>query len=539
MVIKAFMKKTLLAVLCLCFLTTGTSQAANYYFDLASGNDTTGDGSAGSPWKTIDKCTTSRSPGDECRGALTTVTTLSGTCTFTNGSTTVATSADLSAVVAAGDVIGKNTGVEGWWTVASRDTTTITLVNQFWAPTGSGDAATGYKITPVAASEKYDVGSSGDASSYLKISGGWNLSNTTQEGITAVTGYSTGATIAFSGDNYVELSKFVLVGTTGAAGIAATTSNGLYFHDLWIAQVASATVGGITIAQSSGHIFDNIYITVQGNDGISLTNVSFAKMTDVYIYSSGNASQESGLDISSNNCVFDNVRIYNSYDDNLLIATEGSLNVFKNCVFDTNRYAGSFGINIGTSMNRFYNCTVANATSTDINILSGEAENYFIGCTLSSTSGDYTRSITADSCMDRQLIIAPAAADSTIIYNAGIITMDSSAAARSGKAMKYTVTDIDGICAKVGSVKVVSEAADVTISAYIKDDATFDGTVVFTVLQNGQWLAMETKAPTTSYAKNSVVIPLASLNEGEYIDLYVSVFGTAGNLWVDDFLVEQ
>src|SRR3990172_5674699 len=175
-----FFKYLILIIL----LISSPVYGANFYFDLASGNDTTGDGSSGNPWKTIDKCTTTRSAGDECRGAKTTITTLAGTLTFTNGSTSVATSVDQTAVVAAGDIVGKNSGLEGWWKVASLTSSAITLTYQYWGISGSGDAVTAYKITPVTASEEYDINSSGSAENLLKISGGWDLTGPTQDGLT-------------------------------------------------------------------------------------------------------------------------------------------------------------------------------------------------------------------------------------------------------------------------------------------------------------------------------------------------------------------
>ena len=61
--------KKLVFIAMLLLLFPANALATAYYFDLASGDDSTGDGSNSNPWKTIDKCTTSRSAGDECRGA--------------------------------------------------------------------------------------------------------------------------------------------------------------------------------------------------------------------------------------------------------------------------------------------------------------------------------------------------------------------------------------------------------------------------------------------------------------------------------------
>ena len=79
------------------------------YCDFASGNDTTGDGSASNPYKTITKASTGLSGDDEVRCAKSPApTALDGTLTFTDGSTSVATSADLTAVLAAKDFVSLN-----------------------------------------------------------------------------------------------------------------------------------------------------------------------------------------------------------------------------------------------------------------------------------------------------------------------------------------------------------------------------------------------------------------------------------------------
>ena len=80
-----------------------------YYVDLVSGNDSTGDGSSGNPYKTHNKVATLWSTGDELRLAKTSAPSSvgSGNIVFTDGSTTVTTSVSLVGTVAVGDYIGK------------------------------------------------------------------------------------------------------------------------------------------------------------------------------------------------------------------------------------------------------------------------------------------------------------------------------------------------------------------------------------------------------------------------------------------------
>lgn len=510
--------------------------ADNYYFDLAGGNDTTGDGSSGSPWKTVDKCTTSRSAGDECRGAKTTITTLSGTLTFTNGSATVNTSEDLTAVVAAGDMVGKNAGVDTWWHVASSAASTITLTNQYWAPTGSGDAVTGYKITPVAAPEKLDINSSGNSGANLKISGGWDLTGPTQDGWTCFSAYSTGIGIEISGDSHVEISKFIIY-ASGNNAINIASGSYSYLHDLHLSGGGSI-YPALQISGPFSKVKDT-YINSAVYHGLVITS-SLNEFENLYVYSSGNASNEYGVSLTGYANFFKNLRIYNSYDDNLNISSDGGFNLFTDCIFSTNRNASSYSVVLGQSENRFYNCTLSGSTSYDISVPAAIITNFFINCTLSGTTGDYTAiSATSESPTIPALVIAPSGADPQRIFARGIIESNT-ADARSGKCVKIMPkSSTVPIGEKVGSVKVTSEASDLTVSAYLKNDASFDGTVWYLVLQNGQFISRTVKIPTTSYVKESVVFPLASLVEGSYIDLWVFATGTTGAAYVDDFSAEQ
>ena len=531
------MKKAFISVLIVLAIMCGQAFSADYYFDLASGNDLTGDGSNGNPWKTIDKCTTSRSPGDECRGAKTAITTLAGTLTFTNGSATVNTSSDLSAVVAAGDLVGKNAGVDTWWLVASRDASTITLSNQYWAPTGSGAAVTGYKITPVAASEKYDVNSSGDSTAYLKISGGWDLTGPTQDGWTCFSAYSTGTGIALGSDSYIEISKFIIYSSGNTTVEMASTVPYAYLHDLHLSG-AGTIYPALNVSGPYGK-YKDIYINNIGNHGL-VVNAALNNFEDVYVYSSGNGSGDFGISVTNYLNQFQNLRSYNSYDDNLNISSDGGFNLFTDCVFDTNRNAGSYSVALGQSENRFYNCTLTGATSYDISTPTVIITNYFINCTLSGSTGDYAAiSTSAESPTIPALVIAPSGGDPQRIFARGIIESDT-ADARSGKCIKIMPNTAGlPIGEKVGNVKVPSAASDLTVSVYLKDDASFDGTVWFIVLQNGQFISRTEKVPTTSYVKESVVVPLASLVADAYIDLWVFATGTAGAAYFDDFSAEQ
>jgi len=95
------------------------------------------------------------------------------------------------------------------------------------------------------------------------------------------------------------------------------------------------------------------------------------------------------------------------------------------------------------------------------------------------------------------------------------------------------------IVAKIGNVKIPSMSSVLAVSAYLKDDAGFNGTVLFVVVRNGKWISRIEKIPTTAYVQQSIVVATVDLVADDYIDLYAIVTGTSGNVWIDDFSAEQ
>ena len=159
---------------------------------------------------------------------------------------------------------------------------------------------------------------------------------------------------------------------------------------------------------------------------------------------------------------------------------------------------------------------------------------------MSGASGDYAISTSGQTSVSPIWIIHETGEDAKRCFTDGVITSDSSADARSGKAVKITPTSASvPIGEKVGNVKIPSAATDLTLKIYLKDDASFNGSVHFIVLRNGKYLSRTVKTPTTSYVQESVVIAAADLVANEYLDLYVLAIGTAGSVWVDDFSADQ
>jgi len=165
---------------------------AIWYVDLASGNDTTGNGSSGNPYKTEYKCVTSGANGDEIRVAKTSAhTTVSGVAnfTFTDGSKTVATSADARGSFSVGDYIAKTTATgngnfETFYRITATAVDSLTIAHFYYGTTEA--VANVLKAVYVTSAQGY----TNTIQTWLSnkgtwlISGGWNLATETRDGET-------------------------------------------------------------------------------------------------------------------------------------------------------------------------------------------------------------------------------------------------------------------------------------------------------------------------------------------------------------------
>lgn len=161
---------------------------AIYYCSWATGNDTTGDGTYGNPYKTITTASTGRSGGDEVRVAKSPdPTALTGSLTFTNGSANVSGSGTaFTTELAIGDFIEAD---GNWWEVITlTSATACVLYKVFGGTTQSGISSRKLGVTSTGAATATGtvqaVSVSGTSGNNLLISGGWDLSTQTQTGQT-------------------------------------------------------------------------------------------------------------------------------------------------------------------------------------------------------------------------------------------------------------------------------------------------------------------------------------------------------------------
>lgn len=197
---------------------------ANFYVNLISGNDTTGDGSIGNPWATITKaCGTggAQTIGDQVFVTKTPGSpTLIGTATAANNSFTITTPSDYTGSLAVKDVISMDPSGFPYMQITAINSTTITVAQYPWfdAGTDTGTSTVNiYKVpfidVNVTSSNNWAVVTTSTEipnlrntpfdynTTYgfnIRISGGWNTDFTAQDGYTlirnlaATAGFTTG-----------------------------------------------------------------------------------------------------------------------------------------------------------------------------------------------------------------------------------------------------------------------------------------------------------------------------------------------------------
>ena len=188
---------------------------AIWYCDNINGNDTTGDGSIGAPYKTINKAMTVGANDDEIRVAGSTFTALSGTVTATtNSSTTWNTSVNQTGILNPGDIITVDDAEFGnqkfFYKVFSVSATSI-VVDGAWNRTPNVNL--NFSRIPVASQQYYTTTASQTfeniniaGKTQFIIRGGWTNSFTAQDGWTIMNYHSSASATAQSGVGFSNVS---------------------------------------------------------------------------------------------------------------------------------------------------------------------------------------------------------------------------------------------------------------------------------------------------------------------------------------------
>jgi hypothetical protein len=506
------------------------------YCDWTTGDDSTGNGSYGSPYKTITKASTGLTGGDEVRVAKSPAhTALTGTLTWTDNSTSVGTSADLTAVLSAGDMIGKDADDGMWYEVASLTSSAITLR---YAYSGTSEAVVGYEMgfhdygSPAGATTSLQsISASGSSeSSLLLISGGWDLATQTQDGYShfcvthATNRYGIGL-YSFS-KNYVSVSRLMLhrcqTGISMSGTVAHLTdcmacSCGTA-ESMWLVQTDSK----FTRVKGAGNLNRTILnITGRRNTVDDCTAVScmssiyygcltyyqttIKKLTVRCCAGYGFCTEGSIVagEVIAERC---NSGVYLVFNNKLQVYKFGKLSLSSNTTGINWAYPGQ--VRVGTLI-----------LSSNTNDTSWVSTNYFSEPIMVVQRWNDTVN------------------DSRMVYPFGVVYRNT-AEARSGACLKAAPSSAtEYVWVSLGKHRVTSVLADITLSIYAKDDATFNGDVGLMALMNGQivsdgWVS---KTMATSYGEHTLVVAAADLIDGEWLELMAQVRGTAGNVYFDDF----
>ena len=469
------------------------------YCDYINGNDSTGDGSAGNPYKTITKASTGLTGGDEVRVAKSPEpTNLAGTLSFTqNNTAVVSTSAIFVNAVSGGETDGSvrrgdfiKGGDGNWWEVVTvTDSTHATLYQRYSGSTAGGVSSQKLGITSTGAAASSStqvqvVSASGTSSaSKLKISGGWDLSGPTQNGQTYFRQmHSTfanryGYGLYLNSKNYVEIERCHFL---------------RYNYGIYLIGSSNNTITTSTCNSNSY----GIYLSSSSPNNTITTPTCNSNNRGIYLYTCSNNTITTP---TCNSNGFYGIYLYLSSNNTLTTPTCNS--------------NSSYGIYLDGSSNNIANKYSGTGNSSgDVYVY--PARHY----------GDYP-------CLKCQHF--KTAGTNKCFYEYGITERDT-ANARSGECLKYTPTSAVYYISQSFFFKADSGVSQ-TLSAYIKDDASFNGDVQAAIYFMGEKITGWTEwTPTTSYEQKSIVASSGSITEDGVLELRIKVRGTAGNVYVDD-----
>lgn len=438
------------------------------YCDYTNGDDGTGDGSAGNPYKTITKASTGLTGGDEVRVAKSPAdTALTGTLGFTiNSTAVVGVGTIFTSELVIGDFV-KGGDEQYYEIVTITDDTHAVLFKKYPSSTGAGVA--GYKLgitsTGEAASTStavQTVSASGTSVvSRLKISGGWNLGTEEQDGQT-------------------------------------------YFRQMH--GTFNSRYGRGLYANSKDYIeIDHLHF-LRYDNCIYMSSCDYWKLTSPNLLSAGDEAWY--LTYCTNNEIITPV-VNSSADKGIyLVYSPNSTITTPTC--NSN---GSYGIYLEKSSNNIANEYSGTGNGTGDVFVAPD-----------KLYGDFP-------CLRCQHFSA--AGTNKCFYEYGVTERDT-ADARSTQCLKYDPTSETYYISQSFFFKADSGVAQ-TLSAYVKDDVTFNGDIQAAIFFMGVKITGWTEwTPTADYVQKTIVAGSEDITEDGVLELRIKVRGTAGNVFVDD-----
>jgi hypothetical protein len=548
------MKRNLFALsLMIVFVFYAQIAAATInYCDWETGDDDTGDGSASTPYKTIYKCTTGLTGGDECRVAKTGAhTALTGTLTFTDQSDSVATSDDLTSELTAGDFIGKNTDDNLWWRVESLTSTTITLEFEY---SGTSEATTAYKMTAsdqgsaVSSLQEMDgIATSGSSdTSRIKISGGWDLTGPTQNGetyfvITSATQLGIG--LDLNNYSYLEISNlnyaygYTSIYTSSSSDYVTIDDvhsfgarNGIFINNIntntnivkncnVTATYAAVRVYGQLENFVARSVSYDEAVQFGGGDGLvgTLKNVEVHNM---------NTSTYAGVHLARGFIFIDNLTITDA-PKAILMDNAATAVLVKNLTIDT--VTTIYDISSGVFLFKAHNPSITNMTTERAYAMSNWTPIFSLEDGMAWYITD------EDGIAGNNRGFVGEGAEVTWPFSAN--------RSGQGRGLKLTPSKTnlhDEYILLVGQYTPAQSGKDVYISFYAKEDASADGETFFAVYQGGR-IAMRWQSITlsTDYKLFKFKIDAADVSPYPMLFYFKCIEGYGYSYYLDDFSVSQ
>ena len=501
-----------------------------------TGDDSTGDGTSGNPYKTITQASIGLTGGDEVRvGKGPADAALTGTLGFTiNGTALVGTGTLFTSELVIGDFVKGGDG--HWWEVITiTSDVAATLYKRYAGDTESGISSfklgvisTGEAAAAATAVQTVSVAGT-SVLSRLKISGGWDLTTELQTGesffrqMHGTFGTRYGRGLYISGKNYLEIEKLSFL---------------RYDNGLYISSCDWCLITGMVCSSAGDEGFMVQYL--DHTEFVSCTaNACFDKcmdvqgsrmctFTDTTVCSGGSY----GLKLATTYfCTFIRTVIKSSSVYGMYMATS-FYNEFRTV---TANRQGAHGLSLRlVTSNKFSNVT-CNYNDKGMRV----SGCYGITCQGFSATGNTTAEIEMyqgelGSVAGISIQDYGAAGDNRQIFYNGISYRDT-ANARSGACLKLVPTSAVLYIRQAFFCPVSSGVAR-TVKLYMKDDVAFNGDVRAALFFLGDRITgWSTWTMTTDYVEQSIVGALGDITEDGVLELRVEVRGTAGDVFADDF----
>ena len=504
------------------------------YCSWLTGNDTTGDGTYGNPYKTITKASTGLTGGDEVRVAKSPDdTALTGTLTFTAGSTTLTGSSTLfTTELVIGDFV-KGADNQYYEVVTISSNTAAVLYKVYPSSTQSGVSSYKMGITSTGAAlssttQVQVISASGTStSSRLKISGGWDLATQTQTGVTNfrqmhgtfanLYGYGLYA----NGKSYTELDKcnffryrsgiYFYSSSYNTINTATCSSNsyGIYFY-------LSSNYNTITTATCSSNGNYGIHFNTSSYNTINTATCN-SNAYGIYCYLNSNYNT-----INTPTCNLNSYGIY-------IYST--SCNTINTATCNSNDYGIIFSSsNYITISNLTVNSNTTNALYSDVSF------NIIIHKLTGTGNIGLSKGATIVDNYPYLSIQWNNAKGTSKNYFYGGETYSNTAQARSGKCLHYDPSSATVYMSHSFYFKA-TDATATTLSAYIKKMNSFNGDVSADCFFLGASLFGWTDwTPTNAdtYEQKTFSVTSGMITDDGVIEMRIRVRGTAGDIYVDD-----